>query len=202
MRPYRAPLVMGLVLALLLGAAGLAGYGVVVYYNWLVVLFVLLLLAAPTVKRQPSVIAYLCAVIILVAFSAAGAFAGHCVRRLQCRSKCTACEPLLTLLQQHHGEHGQYPARLSELQGFTLAQRDSGLDVAQGEFSSHGISLEGINSHDALIYLDTNSVSCVVPVTKQLPMSFTRLYVYGWSSDTPSWKYDKLVWTIGLINDE
>jgi len=90
---------------------------------------------------------------------------------------------------------------LSEVQGFALAQRDSGLDIAQGEFSGHGISLDGINSHDALVYLDTNFVSCVVPVTKQLPMSFTRLYVYGWSGDTPSWKYDKLVWTFGLKDE-
>lgn len=193
---------MGLLLALFLGAAGLAGYGVVVYYNWLILLFVLLLLAAPTVKRQPSAVAYLCAVTILVICSTAGAFAGHWGRRLQCRSKCRACEPLLELVEKHRDEHGQYPTTLSDVQGFALARRDSGLDVSQSEFSSHGISLDGINSHDALIYLDTNFVSCVVPVTKQLPMSFTRLYVYGWSSDAPSWKYDKLVWTIGLINDE
>ncbi len=201
MKTYRAPLVMGLVLALLLGVAGLAGYGVVVYYNWLVLLFVLLLLAAPTVKRQPSVMAYLCAVLILVVLSAAGAFAGHWGRRLQCRATCRACESLLTLVQEHRDEHGQYPSTLSEVQGFALAKRDSGLDVAQGELSSHGISLDGINTHDALIYLDTNFVSCVVPVTKQLPMSFTRLYVYGWNTDTRSWQYDKLVWTLGLLNE-
>ena len=188
---------MGLVLGLLLCAAGLAGYGVVVYYNRLFLLILLLILAAPTVKRQPSGIAYLCSVVMLLAFSAAGALTGHEVRRLHCRSKSSACEPLLELVQKHRDEHGRYPSALSEVQGFALAQRGSGLDIAQGDFSSHGISLDGINAHDALIYLDANFMSCVVPVTKRLPMSITRLYVYRWSSDTRSWRYDKLVWNIG-----
>ena len=196
MKAYRTHIAIGLVLALLLGAAGLAGYGVVVYYSGPILFLFLLLLAAPTVRHQPPATAYLCAVGILVAFSLTGTFLGHWGRRLQCRSKCKACEPLLALLQRHRDEHGQFPSGLSEVPGFELARRDAGLDVAQGEFASHGIDLDGINSHDVLIYLDKNFVSCVVPVTKQLPMSFTRLYVYGWNSDAPSWKYDKVVWTL------
>lgn len=165
MKTYRTEVALGLILAVLLGAAALAGYGVVLYYNWLNLFLVLLVLALPTLKRQPSAIAYLCAVLILVGSSVAGAFGGHCGRRLQSRINCQACEPLLTLVQSHRDEHGQFPMALSDVEGFALAQRQSNLDVVQGEFSSHGISLRGINSHDALIYPDTNFVSCVVPVT-------------------------------------
>ena len=90
-----------------------------------------------------------------------------------------------------------YPTKLAEVQSFAGAQQDAGLSSGQGAFSEHGINLDGINSHDALIFLDDDSVSCVVPVTKQLPMSSTRLYVYVWISDTRLWTYDKRVWFPG-----
>lgn len=199
MTTFRRPLAVGLVLALPLGAAGSAGYGVLVYYCWMPLLVVLLLLAM-TVRRQPSAIAYLCTLVLLVILAAAGTFAGHWARRLQCRARCKACQPLLSLVEKHRGEHGQYPTSLAEVEGFAFAQRDSGLNVAQGKLSRGGIDLDGVNSHDGLIYLDTNFVSCVVPVTKQIPMSFTRLYVYTWNTDTRSWQYDKLVWHLGLLS--
>lgn len=197
-KDYRTPLMMGLIIAFLLGVTSFDGYGVFLYYGWWALFFALLVLATPTFKRKPSVTTYLCAFVILLALSTAGAVAGHLGRMLQCRNKCKACEPLLALLQEHHNRYGQYPLKLSEVQGFAVAQRDTGLDVAQGEFSRSGINftginLVGINSHDALIYLDTNFVSCVVPVTKQLPVSITRFYIYGWNSDTPSWKYEKVI---------
>lgn len=169
-----------------------------VYYGWVILLFFFFLLALPTIKRQPSITAYFGLVILLFAFSVGGAFAGHWGRRLRCQNRCKACEPILTVLRQHRAEHGQYPLRLSDAQGFASAQQESGLAVAQGELSKNGIDLDGINSHDALIFLETNFVSCIVPVTKQLPMSFTRLYVYRWSSDDPFWEYDKFVWIFGL----
>lgn len=200
MKTYRIPLILGLVLSLLFGAAGLAGYGVVVYYGWVFLLVFIFLIALPIIKRKPSITAYLSCAVILFAFSIGGAFVGHWGRQLQCRSRSKACEPILALLQQHRDEYGQYPLRLLEVQGFERAQRDAGLVVAQGEFSEYGIDLDGINTHDALIFLGTNFVSCVVPVTKLLPMSFTRLYVYRWNNDDPFWKYDKLVWTLGQMN--
>ena len=168
----------------------------------MILLIFILLIVVPIIKRQLSITAYLSCAVILLAFSVVGAFAGHWGRQLQCRSRCKACEPILALLEQHRTEHGQYPLRLSEVQRFARAQHDAGLAVAQGEFSEHGIDLDGINSHDALIFLNTNFVSCVVPVTKLLPMSFTHLYVYRWSNDDPFWKYEKLVWTLGLKDYE
>ena len=102
------------------------------------------------------------------------------------------------MLQEYRADHGRFPAKLTELKGFAQAQRRSGLRIAQGEFLEYGIDLDGVNSHDALIYLEPQFMSCVVPVTKQLPLSITRLYVYGWSSDSPSWKYQKLVWSLSI----
>lgn len=145
-------------------------------------------------RREPSAKAYVCALLILVGLSTAGAVAGHWGRRIHCLRKCRSCEPVLELVQKHRREHGRYPRKLEEVHGFALARQESGLRIGAGELSSDGLDLAGINSHDALIYLEAEHFTCVVPVTKQLPLSFTRLYIYASSSDDPSWKYDKLVW--------
>ena len=198
MGAYRFPVITGLVLALLIGLAGFTGYGVMLFYCWLPILFLIVVLAARTLKSQKPIAGFVSAVLIMLALSTAGAFSGHWVRRLHSRSKYKSCEPILELLQEYRAEHGRFPAKLIEVQGFTLAQRKSGLRIAQGKFLETGIDLGEINSHDALIYLDPQIMSCVVPVTKLLPLSFTRLYVYGWSSDSPSWKYQKLVWSLSI----
>lgn len=191
---YRTPIILGIILALLFGAVSWAGYSVVFYYTWLFIIFLLFLLAAPIVKREPSVMAYLVAVVILVAASLAGVLAGHGIRQLHCRLKCRACEPLLESLQKQRAENGCYPTNLMQVPDFARLQREAGLRISQGQFLKCGIDLKGINSNDALIYLSTNCVACVVPVTKQLFMSVTRLYVYAWNSNDRCWKYEKVIW--------
>jgi hypothetical protein len=200
-KTFRGPLSLGIVSALLLGFAGLSGYGVVIYYCWWIILVFLLLLATSIIKHEPSVTAYLLAVTIMVGLSSAGALGGYWARRLHCYSKCKSCEPILALLEAPRAKQGHYPAKLEEVEGVIAAQRRSGLRLSQGEYSENGIDLAGINTNDALIFLSTNTMWCVVPVTKQLPMSFTRLYVYTWSTDRPSWSYDNLVTHLFVRDD-
>lgn len=198
---YRAAIIAGLVFALLLAAAGFAGYSVLIYYSIPFIIFALLVLAAPVLERQPSVTAFFCALLILVTLSGAGALVGHYGRRLYSLRKCMLCEPMIKLLQKYRGENGRYPSSLSEVQGFALVQRDSGLCIGLDRFSHYGFDLERLNSCDALMYLDTNNLVCVVPVTKMLPMSFTRLYVYTWGSEHPSWQYDRWIWSLQRKRD-
>lgn len=202
MKVYPGPWIMGTVLAVLLGAAALTGYAVIVYYCWPVLLFVLLALATPALRHRPRVLAFISAFVILTTLSTVGALTGHMARILHARRKCKACEPALELLQKHRFKNGQYPLELAKVEGWGLAQAATDLRIAQGEFCKDGVDLDGINSHDALIYLDTNFVSCIVPVTRQLPVSITRFYVYRWTSDEPVWKYDKVVWFLGLTGNK
>jgi len=197
MKAYRAPVIVGIVLGVGLCWLALAGYSVVIYYNWPIVLLVLLVIAALTVVCQRSATAYVRALLILVMLSVAAAIAGHWGRRLHCRNKCQSCQPILELVEEYRTEHGHYPDKLAEVQGFARTQHDAGLLIGEGEWSEHDMVLDGIDSHDALVYLGRDPVLCVVPVTKRLPLCATRLYVYLWNSDTRSWKYGKLIWFLG-----
>ena len=199
MTPFRKSLLAGGALALLLGLAGWSGYGVALYYILGLPLFFGLVLLARILadRREPSFRSFGATFAVLVGLAFLGALAGHEGRRLSCLRTCGACAPLLAALDQYQAEHGRYPSRLEEAPGFPEAARTAGLRVSQGSFSKLGdMYLEGINDCDAMIYLSDADYVCAVPVTRLLPFSFTRFYVYSRASRDPRWRYEKVIWRL------
>jgi hypothetical protein len=47
--------------------------------------------------------------------------------------------------------------------------------------------------------MTTNYFLCVVPVSKVLPLSFTRFYAYTRNIDESDWQWEKIVWMLGRM---
>lgn len=118
---------------------------------------------------------------------------GYCF--LKARATCHACDPLYLALEHYHQQHGQYPATLDELPIVQTISSQHGIQIRQGEFLDNGIDLNEINHADIVLFLDKEYYTSLVPVTKKLPMSFTRLYTFIRTSDSAAWKFDSIVWT-------
>ena len=195
---YTATGITAVAIGVALLLVGMKGYSVVLYYGWLFILFFLAAIAGAVWKRQPASTSYLLVLAVLTMAAVVGGFAGHWTRRAQALSVCRRCEPIFASLNAYKQTHGSFPTSAVPI----LGQTGTGLNISQGRLSSGGIGLEELNSSDVVVYLQTNSYLCVVPVTKQLLMSFTRLYVYRRDSDNAQWVYDKMVWTLGLIDEK
>ena len=182
----RYPIAMGVVCGLLGMAFSLTGYGVPLYYMRLLILGAFAVLAFPALFRK-KVVQYFLHVALITVIATGLWYAGTTVRRIK---KSIVCHELNTLIKQaqiFREKNGQYPEQLDELD-FSTRLRLNSKTVMES-----GIDLEGMNEHDATVYMSTNSFACVVPVTKVLPMSFTRFYVYMWTSDDPEWRYIKVI---------
>ena len=180
------PIATGVACGLLGMAFSLTGYGVPLYYIRLLIFGVFAVLAVPALFRK-KVVQYFLHVALITVIATGLWYAGTTVRRIK---KSIVCHELNTLIKQaqaFHEKNGQYPEQLDEL-NFSTRLRLNSRHVMES-----GIDLEGMNEHDATVYMSTNSFACVVPVTKVLPMSFTRFYVYMWTSDDPEWRYSKVI---------
>jgi len=174
---------------------------VLVVYASVPLLLGLMMMADRAVRRRPSGWGYLVTLALYAAMSTLGAAGGHGLRMVRMRKVCRSVEPLLLQVEAHRAEHGKHPSRLADVEGFVSAMNQAGLRVAQGNWSPDGLGLSGISHVDALIYLGEEEVACLVPVTKPLPLSFTRFYAYGWSSHRPSWEVERHVWWLGAIGE-
>ena len=173
-------------------AAYWTGYGVAVRYSWPFIIFLIVVVVG--LKRGPSFRIYLARVAVVSLLVIAGMFSGDWIRRIGRYRICKSCEPLLEAMERFREHNGQYPQELEVMPDYFAVQDNAGIRVRQGKFTKHGISLDDMETVDAMVYLHTDHYVCIVPVTKRLPMSFTRLYVYVWSSEKPEWTYDHLIW--------
>jgi hypothetical protein len=182
-----------LLLAVALFAVSANGYGMVIRYGWMVWLFFVVFVVGLPSFRWGGVSAVLPNVALVVAVGVAGLLAGDGARRAYCRSKCRACDPVLERLSAYRATHGVFPTNLPP------SDLPRGITIQQRGFTNGGLNLVGINEFDATLYLGTNGYLCVVPVTKMLPMSFSRFYAYGRNETDREWRYDYFVWFLGVV---
>jgi len=190
-RPSKPIVAFAVALALICFTVSINGYGMVIQYGWLFWLAPILLVVGLLSLKRCGVLAFVLYSVLVITIGVAGMLIGDWSRRAYCFNKCRACEPMLEQLSAFQSCHG---GSLTNLPPLVMPK---GITVQQRILSGDGLNLDDVNQTDATLYLGTSSFICVVPVTKILPMSFTRFYAYFRNEKDRNWKYDYSVWTLG-----
>ena len=106
------------------------------------------------------------------------------------KSVCAECDKVLGVLEKYKVQNGRYPESLSVVKLHDITD----IAIQQEQMGESGIDVTNINKADATIYLSPSEYLCLVPVTKKLPLSWTRFYVLGRSNTMTKWKYQKMIW--------
>jgi hypothetical protein len=186
-------LAFALLVAVVFLGVSTSGYGALFRYGWLIWLATVLLVVGLLSVRDGGSSQFVLNVVVVVAIGFGGMTVGNWTRRASCYSKCRSCQPVLDRLSAYRASQGAFP---TNLQSFVFPQ---GITIQQCRLSGDGLDLIGLNQTDATLYLGTNGFLFVVPVTKILPISFTRFYAYVRSDRDRDWKYDHFVWRLGAI---
>ena len=192
-KPSKVVIAFALLVAVLVFSATVSGYGMLVQYGWLIWLTAILLIVGLLSFRESGIAQFVLNAAVVVSIGIAVMLVGDSIRRAYCFNRCRACEPIMERLSALRSSQGAFPTNLpsSELpQGFTIQQRP---------FTGYDLDVGGVNQTDATLYLGTNSFVCVVPVTKMLPISFTRFYAYVRNDSDRHWRYEQITWTLGII---
>ena len=123
---------------------------------------------------------------------------GKLCRDAYCRRIRAKCEPVLVALEAYRAEHGAYPEALAVISNIEALKSDAGIVICDDRFSKHGVDVGIMDNADAVIYLDPHRYTCVVPIERRLPMSFTPFYVYLRNSGDVAWVHDYIIWYIGI----
>jgi hypothetical protein len=125
----------------------------------------------------------------------AGWGAGRLCRDAYCRRTRARCEPVLAALEMYKSEHGAYPESLAAISDIKGLRSEAGIDIREGRVLELGIDTGLMDEADAVIYLDRDGYSCIVPIERKMLMSFTRFYIYIRDSGDAVWRRDHIVWS-------
>lgn len=183
---------MGTGIGCVLAVVCLSGYGVLLLYFGLFPLMAILVVAE-AMSKLPHFKSWLFFYLMpLTVISLVGALLGQAGRQLYCLRKCQSCEPILAALDDYRQRTGHYPKDLEEDPAVSAALRRSGLSIGSEKAARETIL--PLNAFDALLFLEENKYTCGIGVTKKLPFSFTRYYVYVRTNNNPVWEFRKVVW--------
>jgi hypothetical protein len=186
------PLILGAVFGIAGFCLSLSGYVVPIVMLWPVTV-VLLLVSSIPLRREQASPPYLVRVTVIAAMLILLAGCGHGARLLRKWAICQELGPVLSEIEALHKANGTYPLDLSAV------HLPSGLRIRTGKMAGEGIDLEEVHDADAVFYLSKDGLLCIVPVTKMLPMSMTRFYVFRWSTEEPHWKSNKMIWSFDHV---
>jgi len=192
-KPSKSIIAFAVILAVICFTVSIKGYGMVIHYGWLFWLIPILPVVGRLSLKRSGALAFVLNSALVIAIGVAGMLIGDWSRRAYCFNKCRACEPMLEQLSAFQASHG---GSLTNLPSLVMPR---GITIQQRTLEGGGLDLDGVNQTDATLYIGTNSFVCLVPITKILPMSITRFYVYMRNEKDFDWKYDYIVWTIGVI---
>lgn len=187
-----SPIILGASCGLIGLTIALSGYGYVVVYIWRVILIMFLVLASPALFRR-KLIQYFLHLALIAGIATGLWYGGMVVRKFQKSRSCRELNALISKVNEFHEKTGHYPEHLDDLSFSTR------LSLKSDVFKDAGVNLNGVNNHDAVVYLGTDGFICIVPVTKMLPISITRFYAYIWTSLDSEWRYAYMIWTLGKI---
>lgn len=194
MERYSRSLVSGIVLLAVGFVPAIYGYFyalIYMLYPLFILIAVLILISLPPEEHRTVSTIFACITIISF-FAVSGVGTGTLYLALDRWAICRTLQPLTEELDSYERKHGAYPAHLSRLKTDVPGE----LTVRQVNMSESGSSYVDYNSSDAIFYLWENKYAVVVPVSKMLPMSFTRYYYFVRRNSEENWKYKKSIWYI------
>ena len=191
MRRFLFPLILGAGFGVVGFCLSLSGYVVPIVQLWPVTVVIVLVASAP-IRREQSSSPYLIRISIIATLLIALTGCGHGILLLRKWRVCQKLNPVISEIESRRKTSGTYPLDLSTL------HLPDGLKIRTGKTTKAGLDLEEIGDADAVFYLSKDDLVCIVPVSKMLPMSFTRLYVLEWAAQEPHWKSDKIIWSFSV----
>ncbi|PCJ54691.1 MAG: hypothetical protein COA79_21500 [Planctomycetota bacterium] len=175
---------------------GLNGYVYFLVYMSLIVMFGMVLLLGSMFSKKLNFFHYLANCTIVLLLGLLGLAVGSWTLVHEKIAVCVECDKVIMLLEKYKDQHGTYPDKIDDINIRIV----KGIKVQQGKFLNGGsINIGNINNSDVTIYLTPKVYSCVVPVTKVFPMSFTRFYVFQKNNQMKNWVYEKYIWSLTSI---
>ncbi|HUW33484.1 MAG TPA: hypothetical protein VM223_17890 [Planctomycetota bacterium] len=191
---YLYPVIAGSALGVGGLVAMLNGFGGYIYYLWWLLLPVIVVLSLARVGQRP--LGRLGTFGVMAGLAASLTAAGVGVQILKKHSTCRAVDAVIAELEKHRAAHGTYPADLAGI------EIPADIVIKTSRITPTGILIEGINDCDAMLYLSPESCLCLIPLTKTIPMSFTRFYAYEWYTEDPHWRLQKIIKWFGSVKAE
>ncbi|MEK7485306.1 MAG: hypothetical protein AABZ60_13355 [Planctomycetota bacterium] len=197
MKKYGKSLGVGGTLFVLGVFASLSGYHYVLIYASFFIVCCLLILSTCATRKNAPLFEYICNTIIITLLFILGVGIGL---ELLVRRKIEVCErseKIISKLNKYKKENGVFPNSLLQID---LKNVDSALNmkIKEGKFEDGGVNLDGYNDHELIVYLDAKEYLLVVPVTKKLLMSITRMYAFMRNDKSDKWEYDMIIWTLSI----
>ena len=191
MSKYIRPVLLGLAFGIFCFFLALYGWGVLILYSWvLLVLCGIVLFLRYWLIRSSSILESLASVVIVAVLVLVLSGIGCGLLLIRKEKICNNANYLISQVQQYRRIHGIYPDT-----GLIL---DNPMKLkyifSQGQ-PDNGLNIDEINHNDVIFYMRNDGYRCVVPVTKEIPLSITRFYVLERSAVETTWTYKKLIWT-------
>jgi hypothetical protein len=142
----RYAIATGSLLGAISGYGAITGWGVLVLYAWLPLLILALLLSLPSFLRHGRTAGLVTAVMI-IALASSLFGAGMLARAIHKKSICKSLNSVFIEAGAIRDRTGACPTNIPSL---TSIRRLSSVSIAQGSLGEDGISLEGMNCHDAI----------------------------------------------------
>lgn len=187
----KIPLVIGAFMGVAVVLVVLSGYGVLFYYLWPVYLVFVVFFGLATIFQKSffqflfnSIIVFLIPTIVYFLSCEIQVFRKSLIRN--------ELNILIDQVNTFYKKNGNFPISLDELNFSTK------LLIHTEVFDDEKLNYSALNENDVIVYMGKNGFICVVPVTKKLPISTTRLYRYIWTSKEQYWRYDFSIWTLEI----
>jgi hypothetical protein len=186
---FKRPLIIGIIFGVIGSVIVFYGYGVYIEYLWLVYFAGIIFVGLPTIF-QKSLIQYFLNIFLVLLLPTISYF---CSSKIHVFQKSLICEEVNVLIDQvnnYHQKNGYYPSSLSALNFSTK------LAIRAEPFEGNFVNYNNLNDYDVIVYMGQDGFICIVPVTKLLPISMTRMYRFIWTLQEKKWKYDVSIWTL------
>lgn len=184
----KEPLLVGSIFGLLVISIVFSGYGLFICYLCPVFFVGIAFIDLLTIF-QKSFIQYIFNILLIFFIPTIFYF---CSSEIQVFRKSLIRDEMNTLNQvnEFHKKNGIYPEKLSALNFSTK------LKIYTEKFYRDEVNFGHLNENDAVVYMGPDGFICLIPVTKVLPISITRIYKFVWTSENQTWEYNYSVWEL------
>lgn len=195
MKKYGRSLGVGIMLFVVGISVAVKGYHYTLIYGSFFLVFFLLILSKCATRKNATNLEYLCNMLIITLLFISGILIGFGVLLQKKIEVCKRSETLISKLDDYKRKKGVFPSSLSQIDMKSVSSILA-LKMKEGAFEKDGLDLEGYNDHELIVYLDAKEYLLVVPITKRLLMSFTRMYAFMRNNESKNWEYSKIIWNL------